>query len=722
MTRQQKIWDILEYILGIIAVILLFLYVFLNMSAELKDPDIWLHLKTGEYIVQHKTVPGQDIFSSTVSGKAWLDHSWLVQVIFYLVFRFGGADNLIFLSAITVTLAFLCLFLSAYKQRKDLALTVGVLLITILASRMRFNIRPENFSILFFSFYLFILTRHINKNYVFLLPLIQLIWVNCHGFFILGPIFVGAFILGEKLKRADLLPWQWEGIELLDRNSYQKLKYVFLLVCLACFINPYGYKGAFYPLWVAFTSTGKSSIFYKYIQELLPTWRYYKAVSSYYILILLSSLLFLLNFKRLNITYFMLWLISLCLSLPVNRNIIFFNFLAFLTITDILNKGLDVNKFNFIKRFFGNSIYLLKCAIVFLIILWALKSNNSLLMSRYYLFEEKRMKSSLLGIAKRYPKEAADFILKNDLADNLFNLFNHGSYLIYRLYPEKKVFIDGRTELYEDDFFKNYQKILALNKDGINKTFDRYNINTVLLTGGGSEIGNLASYFFSHSDWALVYFDEDSLIFLKDTLQNKMLINQLKIDLKKWEVEPVDLDSIGLRNVFPWPYIKRAWIFYFLGLDEQAMNEAKEALKILPTATDAYNIIAKIYIKQKLYAQAFENLRLARIYGPLNSETLATLGKYYMEKSRTADAIKAYKRFTKLSPYSAEGYYLLGHSYSKLNNIKLAIMSLRTAIKLNPFIAKYYKELRDLLYKGGNFKEAVKIYKNALDLGLDTKD
>lgn len=723
MADKYKILDAAEYILGVVAAVGLFLFVQLNMSYELRDPDIWLHLKTGEYIVQHKTVPRIDIFSSTVENKSWIDHSWLVQVIFYLVFQFGTADNLIFLSALIVTFAFLFLFFSAYKGREYLTLSIGILFITILASKLRFNIRPENFSILFFSLYLFILRRLLRKNWLFLLPLIQLIWVNSHGFFILGPLMIGIFILAQELKRLRLLPWEWAGVDLLDKDCYRNLKMVFLLVCLACFINPYGYKGALYPVWVIFNTLGKSSIFYKYILELLPPARYYRAVSAYYLLIALSLSVFLLNLRRINFAYLMFWLTLLGVSIRVNRNVIFFNFFAFLVTTEGLINSLYIKRFNFLENLFQEGtrllLYIVKFAIIALLIYWVATRSYPILLARYYIFEEGRTKSALLGIAaKGYPQKAADFILEKDLPGNIFNQFNDGSYLIYRLFPKKKVFIDGRTELYGESLFKDCEKILTVDKDTIDDAFNKYGINTVLL----SEIvvdSELPRYLFESPDWALVYFDENSLIFLKDTPQNKTLINRLRLDLKKFKSQKAELEKIGLKNVYPDPYVDRGWIFYILGLDEQALNEAHEALRVLPNCSQAYNIIGRIYIKQKLYAQAFETLRLASIYAPFEADTLVSLGDFYAQTQKFDESLKIYKKLAKLYPYYAKGFYLLGRAYAEANNVKSAIKSVRRALKLDPFTAYYYKYLGELLKKYGDFKGASGVYQEAIDMGLD---
>jgi len=720
MPDKSKMLDGIEYFLGLIAFVSLFIFIHLNMSIELQDPDIWLHIKTGEYIVAHQTVPHTDIFSSTVHGKEWIDHSWLVQVIFYLAFHYAGPDNLILLSSSAVLIAFLFLFFSIYKQRRNLTFAVVILAITILASRLRFNIRPENFSIMFFSIFLFLLTRCARTKWVFLLPVIQLLWVNCHGFFIVGIVLVGLFLIAEKLKRMDALPWEWSKIDILDNASYKNLLLAFLLSCLALFLNPYGYKGVIYPFSVTFNSIGKLSIFYKYIIELLPTWQMdYKLISSYYILIAISASLFLLNFKKINLAHLFAWLVFLGISLRVNRNIIFFNFVAFLTTTNNLTQGSGFKKIGLIKKPLSKLIYFIKFALLAIIIFWFSKSSNFLLNNKHYIFEQDRYKSGLFGIAaKEYPVNAVNFLLKNELPGNIFNRFNYGSYLINRMYPKKRVFIDGRTELYGEEFFKDYQKIGNLDEDTINNLFAKYDINTVLICGTVQDIGYFAAYFFNNPGWALVYFEGESLIFIRDITRNKKLIEKFRIDLKKWQVLEADIDKIGMKRVFPELYIRRSWMFYFLGLDEQAISEASQALRILPSASDAYNIIGRIYIKHKSYGKAFEALRLARIYDPGSQETFISLGDYYTGTGKIDLAIESYKNLISSNPRYAEGYYLLSQLYYRTGDMKSAIKLMRMAIKITPFCAKYYRELRDLLGKNNDPEGVMQVYQEAISLGL----
>lgn len=680
---------VLEYLLGIAVLVAIFMYVQLNMSAELHDPDVWLHIKTGEYILQHKAVPQVDVFSAALSGKAWIDHSWLVQVIYYSIFRFLGADNLIFFSAALIVISFFILFFCAYRRKKDLTLCVAMLFLAALASKIRFNIRPENFSILFFSLFLFVLSRWKDTRRIHLLALIQVFWVNCHGFFIAGPFLVLVFYLAERIK-----PYGTRS-----RDTCKNLLITFFLVCAANFINPYGYKGALYPLWVIASSGGKSNVVYGYIQELLPTWRYFRILGAYYVLAILSVIVFFLNFRRINIAYFILWLASLSASLCINRNVLFFNFIAFLAITDGIING-EAGKLKAINKTNGKIISLSKFAILSAIIAYLSIQNFSMLNNRYYVFDEARSKSTLLGIdTKRFPDKAADFILQNHLKGNIFNLFNYGSYLIYRLSPQNKVFIDGRTELYGEEFFKNYQRTLASNKTSLEDALNKYSINIAVLYGHGLDIGGLGKYFIGNPQWQLVYFSADTLIFVKDNPENIEVIDKCKVELAKWKVPKADPEKMGMKNVFPEPYLKRAWMFYELGFKDLAVAEAKEALRILPSASEAYNILGMVYTDKKLNKRAYENLRLARIYGPATRETLTSLGDFYMSTERFSDAVKIYKNLVRLNPYLPEAYYLLSRGYSRTGQKKEAVKCMKKAAALNPYSEKYATDLKDLLAK-----------------------
>jgi tetratricopeptide (TPR) repeat protein len=322
-----------------------------------------------------------------------------------------------------------------------------------------------------------------------------------------------------------------------------------------------------------------------------------------------------------------------------------------------------------------------------------------MLNDRYYLFDQDRMKSSLLGISNVYPEKAADFISKNGLADNLFNIFNHGSYLIYRLYPQNHVFIDGRTELYDNQYCQDYLRILYTATLTTGKLLDKYNVNTILLSGNLLDIEKLTAYLYQNNEWALVYLNDDGLIFIRQTMQNGDLIEKLRVDLNKWEIKKADLKKIGLRRVDPSAYTRLAQILFSLGADQKARLQAKEALSILPSSAEAYAILGRIYLRNGSPDQAYQFLRLAAIYAPGNLSTLIALSDYYLKIGDNENTEKTYKRIIKLFPRYAQGDYLLGIYYENSGDLKNAAQYLRKAIALAPYSTIYQNKLKEVAAK-----------------------
>lgn len=698
MLNHEKIKHFIEYSLGIIALIWIFLFLQLSMSSELSDSDIWLHLKTGEYITQHKTVPQVDIYSASIYGKTWINHSPFTQVIFYWLFNSGGPDALIIFSTALILLAFLLLFLCIYKNKTKLWLSVTMLALAIIASRIRFNIRPENFSVLFFCAYLWILTRYKNKKLIFLLPVAQLIWVNCHGFFILGPALIAIFIISEKLKMQKKLPWEWSDCEPMDKDSYRNLITVFLLSTLACLINPNGLKGALYPLTIISNTLIHPSAASNYILELLPPWMLRsEQVSIYYVLLGVSFASFLFNFRKINLSFLLSWIALLGISFNVNRNIIFFNCIACLASVDNFSR-VDYKKI-FRKILSEKSIFLLKCIILTTIISCFAIDSLRILNEAYYIIDKNQIKSRLFGVTKNYPSKAADFIFKNKLPDNLFNIFNHGAYLIYRLYPNNHVFIDGRTELYSNKFFKDYLRIINADTSTIDGLLAEYNIQTILLSGNFPNLKKLTEYLIQNKKWVLVYLNDDGLIFVRQIIQNQDLAERLRVDLNKWEIAKPDLKKIGLRNINPDLYVKLAQMLYALGAYQKAELQAKEVLNILPSTADAYVVLGEIYLHQDNLDQAYQYLRLASIYAPNNLSTLSALSNYYLQIGDAKNTEEIYKRIIKLSPQYAQGYYLLGIYYKKTKNLNNAIKYLRKATELAPYSTEYLNKCKEVATK-----------------------
>jgi len=113
------------------------------------------------------------------------------------------------------------------------------------------------------------------------------------------------------------------------------------------------------------------------------------------------------------------------------------------------------------------------------------------------------------AIAEAIPVDAIEFLNKARPAGPIFNSYNWGGYLIWELaqYP---VFVDGRTDLYDDIFLREYLSTV-FGQDGWEQTLDRYGINLVLIESQ-SLMGRLLT---ERTAWELIYQDEMATIFVR---------------------------------------------------------------------------------------------------------------------------------------------------------------------------------------------------------------
>lgn len=727
----KKILPQLDTFLGIAVIVAVFCLIFILAHKTIADLDIWLHLKAGEVIWQNKTVPAKDIFSFTLPAKPWVDHEWLFQVFSYLVYDKWQAAGLVSLQAFIITLSFFILLLMGIKSATPYLETGAFIFITAYASCARFNIRPDMFSLFFFVFYLYLLRFQINTRKIWLIPLAQVFWSNIHGYFFLGPLVTFFFILSEFLRRSSLpLPRGIKKEFALDEETYLRLKRVFFLTVLACFLNPYGAGGAFYPLFVLREMfLGKVRIFFKYIQELQPTFA--SGPGGFYYSLLFSCLfLMLANFKRLKIVEVVLFVFFFVFMLTL-RNVAFFAAVCYLIIISYLAPTLVKMSGNVQLRIRSNKAlaHLLRCCLCVIFIIWLAQRIDAVRRDIYYDFSSHGIKNTHSGIDRRgYPASAVDFILKNNLPLHLVNDFNSGAYLIGRAYPARQVFIDGRTEFYGPDFFQEEQKMMEGDKNAFAGIVSKYNIEGILLTYARASLPDAIKYIYNSPDWKLVFLDDTAVIFLKDTPGNKPLIKKYQIDLNKYLTPAPDFKELGIIRIYPGPYIKRASLFNLLEKDDLVIREAKEALRIMPDCFKAYQLIAKVYLRRGRYQEALENLRAALLILPQESETLVDLGKCLIKLKENTYALKALQGAARMNPRYGPAYCQLGIVYLMQHNTDEAVRALKKAAKYSPKDPLSHFNLGKAFYAQGKrkkdssyIKRAKHEFKEAVQLNMQRK-
>ncbi len=722
----ERIAEKLNYFIGLILIGLVFGLTAFASSVEVRDPDLWLHIATGRFITDHGFVPGYDVLSCSIPGKAWVNHEWLFQVLVSTIYKFQGTDGLILMQTIVVMMTMMIFFFLCYNRNKQMAVAF-MLLLVLLVYQSRFTIRPDIFSLLFFGIDIFIIAAFIHRRWaIYALFLVQVLWSNVHGFFFLGPFIILISIFSELIKRYMKLPQEWSQVGRLTDEEYLNLQWAFIFAVLACFLNPLTLEGAYYPIKVLLQVPGESKVFFDNIQELqrpitsgdLFSLQNYP---QYRLLILLSFYSFLVNLRRLDIGVFIFWLAFLAFSLVAKRNLIFFSFAAYLVcMTNIMNiKLYDICPIRFTEEKFRflTAVFVKVCFCFWIINFGILLTDRG-----YFDFDKYERKSEYGGVSQRfYPNKAVDFLVNNKVQGNFFNDFNSGAYLLGRCFPDIKVFIDGRTEVYGAAFFKQYQKMWGdvVDKELFDKTIEKLNITGALLNSIQFPVPEATLKYFFDKKWAIVYFDYDAVIFLKDTPENKPIIDQYQIDLSQWKAKGMDLKRLAAMTVTPFPQVNRAFTLEALGFDDAALAEAQEALKVSPGFVDPYKILGKIYGKRGDHEKAFENFRIATMVIQRDTELRYDLALAYENLEDFPNAIKQYLKIIQLEPQKPKGYFTAARAYAKNKQYDKVLEYLNQAYKLDPIAVGDLVKIGDLLYDQKEFKTAKKVFELALTTNKD---
>lgn len=635
---SEWFWIKINRFVGWMTMLALFVLVLYTANVEIKDFDLWLHIAMGKFISTHQYIPSVDVLSCTVDGKPWVNHEWLFQWLVYNIFNAWGADGLISMQVIVVGFTLFLLLFFGYRKDFQLVPLVALLLV-FLTYQLRFTIRPDIFSLLFFVVYIRILSLHLDeKRSIIWLFILQVIWANVHGFFILGPILVLIPIFGELIKRYIPLPYTWKDIGRLSAKEFKHLQIIFVALLAACFVNPQGVHGFLYPLKVLFSLGNDSAIFFEHIVELQKplNWHNFYSLASfptYKLLIFFSGLSFVLNRKKLDVTALLLWLVFLLFSISAVRNIVFFAFAAYIVM--LANIYVSYFEDKIVDRHIPSKRLQHFWALLFkvLLLIWMVRYVDGLALRGYFDYDKQERKSEFGGISLRsYPNKAVDFLQDNKIKGNFFNPFNAGAYILGRTSPDIKVFIDGRTELYGAEFFKDYNKMLAGDVKMFDEAIKKYNLTGAFFNIAYSGLAQpLLKEVYDKPDWVLVYFDYDAVIFLRNIPENQQWILGNKIDLIKYQTQKFDLLGLGAINISPYQYTNRANILYRLDLYDSAFEEVQEALRIAPDAR-AFRILGSVYLERKEYELAYEYLRKAKIMDPSDNEVHYKLGRvlYYL--------------------------------------------------------------------------------------------
>ena len=708
---------------GCLAIASLFGLAVFIANIEIKDMDLWLHLAAGKHILETFSIPRSDIFSCTVANAPWINHEWLFQVLVYAARRAAGMEGLISLNVGLVVVSLAALLFLGYSRERQLG-PAAVLLLVLLVYQLRMTLRPDMFSLLFFALTVSVLGLHLDKRWsVGAVFLMQVIWTNTHGFFILGPFLALIALFSEGLKRRVKLPFEWNDAGRLSDGEYRRLKLIVFAAAAACLANPYFVQGAWYPLKIFFSIGGESGVFFSEIQELQRTLHWETAFTpqpylAYKLLFLVSFFSFLINYRKVDVNALMLWAVFLAFSLSALRNIVFFAFAAYFAFLSnvqyIHARELFPARWND-EKFRQMTSAVLKVIFIF----WIAGYGEAQLLRGYFDFDRFERKSEYRGVSLRnFPYKAADFLVTNGIKGNFFNDFNSGAYLIGRAYPDVKVFIDGRTEVYGAGFFKKQQAIWEGDEQMFEEAVNEYQLtgaflNSVYVPAPEKFIRSL----YAHPQWALVYFDYDAAIFLRDVPENQPWISRFRVDLAQWQVPDAELLKIGTHKVIPYRHVNRAYALYNMGFAQKAMEEAGQALRIQPSHAKANKLIGKIHNERGEYAAAFESLRKAKLTDPQDMKVRFQIAFALVHLGQIEQAKEQLTRVLAQKPNDPEALFLIALIYAQEFQYDRMMAALTQAHRQAPQMAGTLIRIGELLKERREHQKAQEVFRIAAQAG-----
>jgi hypothetical protein len=460
------------------------------------DPDLWWHLRTGQWIVETGHVPHSDPFSFTRAGHAWVSHEWLSEVIFYEIWKRAGTAALIIFSAAVITLGFFLLYRRCLTSNRAPVWAAAATVLGALAAAPCFGARPQMFTFTLASILLWLLECGENHPKLLLwIPPLFLLWLNLHAGFALGPALLFAYGIGLIFEAA-FGGTSWPEVQPL-------LLRVFLLL-LACFalvpLNPSGVHLYFYPLRTLLSSGMRSFI---------AEWHSPNFHDGLYRPLLIVWLLLLAAVasarSRPKGRVLAPLVLTAFASLDALRHIPIFILIAIPVIAAALPRQAitpaQPPASSRHQRLFG--------AIV-LVLMAILTLAKWITLARTQAVSE----------ARQYPEQAiaflraSDYASRNSLPKNdaqrIFVFYDWGGYAIWKLYPEYLVFADGRADLYGDEILRQFRTAVELHS-GWREILDNWKIAAVLVPPSTA----LAQALILDPNWHIAQRDSEAILLLR---------------------------------------------------------------------------------------------------------------------------------------------------------------------------------------------------------------
>ncbi len=477
--------------------ILLMLIILYCFKDGVSGNDFWWHIKAGEWICTHKTVPKQDIFSwyGMEQHIPWTAHEWLAEVILYKIFQLGGSNG-VYLFSMALGVIFLNIsYLEGGKYVGRNFVFCGIFYaVYAVIVYMFFYGRPQIFSFMFLFAELKILYRFYDApktRSIYFIPFLSCLWSNIHGgsscmVYVLCLIFLTAGTFEFRMGRVAAKKW--------DRNSRMKLAVVTITSVLALLINPIGASVLKYPY-----SNLSDTISMKLISEWsAPDAKDIGQLILFFLPIVLMAIGFITEEMEIRLIDLLIFAGFLYLFFRSQRFIIMWslaaNFCCMRYVPQIRIKEMTTKAEKRLMALLTAATLLLCVCTVGII---AQNIHNGVRMVKTEMSDEML--------------EA----VKEEAITALFNEYNYSGELIFNEIP---VFWDSRADLFAGNILGDASALMYLQnitgnaEDFAEKVIEKYGFDSFLLM----KERPLCTYLLSHPEkYSVKYYDGQALFFIK---------------------------------------------------------------------------------------------------------------------------------------------------------------------------------------------------------------
>jgi hypothetical protein len=560
---RYRITRVLKKAGAVLIPLLFFSYLFsLTLNLSLNDPDLFWHIKTGEYIVTNWEVPDVDPFAYTTprplnkTQRIGLRSQWLGQVFFYLAYMAGNLKGVFVFRNLLLAFPSVLLYVWLIRNGAGLlsALTVTSLPALFFSMQLFYPFeRPQGISFSLVLVLVILLDRlrersmREGRDFTFwLIPLIMAFWSNIHAGFIVGNIIIFLYCASEAL---------WALYHRVRKAGAPHVRPVFFIVCAAAMaatvLNPntynlfYSYTTGMLSMFVTNTTRAFSGQSGSWVRDVVLEYKplYYFYVNLNYKWIVYYWAFTVLLYLSIFIKYWFRKKVDLAELLSLSFLVFFANYHA-----RGLMFSLTVMPYYMAKTLTEIRLPEVKYRVMYKGVLASILLLSIGFCTYTYKLSPFLFKPAVTKtmITPWYPTRLVKFLKANWIDPPMYNYYTWGGFLIWSLYPDYQVFIDGRA--LDSMVNRTADDILKLQGSWEAK-LDAYGINFIVVPVIFRESGHiipLGPALVKNDKWKLIFIKNNSAIFVRDVPKNRELIYKYNIDKQHVFIEIIEIENILL--------------------------------------------------------------------------------------------------------------------------------------------------------------------------------